>query len=263
MSKQTKSSLLRYVSIGLLLGVSLQACVSVLPPSGPAPSRSKVPPPPATPGQPRPYQVYGAWYHPMTDANGFEQQGIASWYGGEFHGRRTSNGEIYNMYAMTAAHKTLPLGTYVRVFDLSNHRSVDVRINDRGPFVKGRIIDLSYSAAKALGMIGPGTAPVRIVALGAPAAQQANGQPVDFKPLDYYSGNFTFQVGAFAERANAEKLVQKLGRQYKNTHMVTYFDGTRTFYRVRVGRRTKLEEAEQYERMLSQNGYPGAFIVAE
>jgi rare lipoprotein A (peptidoglycan hydrolase) len=97
----------------------------------------------------------------MADARGYEEEGLASWYGEEFHGRKTSSGEIYDMYAMTAAHKTLPLGTYVRVHNLTNDRTVDLLINDRGPFVKGRIIDLSYAAAKALDVVRPGTAPVQ------------------------------------------------------------------------------------------------------
>ena len=221
------------------------------------------PPPPARPGQPRPYRVNGQWYQPLDHARDFVQQGTASWYGLDFHGRRTSSGEAYNMYAMTAAHKTLPLGTYVRVENLRNHRSVDVRINDRGPFVRGRIIDLSYTAAKALDVVGPGTAPVKIVALGAPAQTPTTGQPPHYVPMDYYSGNFTFQVGAFAERANAERLVRKLAQNYKNAHMTTYDDGSRTFYRVRVGRSDNLEEAARYEQILVQNGYPETFIVAE
>jgi rare lipoprotein A len=97
-----------------------------------------------------------------------QTKGIASWYGSDFHGRRTASGEIYNMYDYTAAHKTLPLGTYARVINLKNCKSVIVRINDRGPFVKGRIIDLSYAAAKKIDMIGPGTVPVRIQILSKP-----------------------------------------------------------------------------------------------
>lgn len=255
MPKETPRLRPLFASTGLLLILFMQACTTVHSP----PDRRT----PTAPGQPKPYRVYGSWYHPLTDASGFEEQGTASWYGEKFHGRKTSNGEIYDMYAMTAAHKTLPLGTFVRVFNLSNHRRVDVRINDRGPFVRGRIIDLSYTAAKKLGVVGPGTAPVKIVALGTPTGRQAPGQPADFRPLDYYSGNFTFQVGAFAERTNAERLVHKLGKLHENAHMVTYFDGTRTFYRVRVGRRTNLEAAVRYERMLAESGYPGAFIVAE
>ena len=102
------------------------------------------------------------WYHPVSDARGFKQKGIASWYGKKFHGRKTSSGETYNMYAMTAAHKTLPLGTYVHVKSLDNGNEVMVRINDRGPFVKGRIIDLSAGAARRLGFYKKGTARVLV-----------------------------------------------------------------------------------------------------
>jgi rare lipoprotein A len=220
------------------------------------------PAPPAPAGYPKPYRVMGVWYQPIPHARNFEQQGIASWYGEKFHGRKTSNGEIYDMYAISAAHKTLPLGTYVRVFNLQNGRSLDVRINDRGPFVRGRIIDLSYGAAKQLGVVGPGTAQVRVEALGAPAPGPVAGQQPRYVPIDYYSGNFTFQVGAFTERSNAERLVAQLGQRYQNAHMATYFDGARTFYRVRVGRTDALEAAQQYEERLVRE-YPGAFIVAE
>ena len=127
-----------------------------------------VEPPPTTPGKPKPYKVGSNWYQPLAHAQGFKQRGQASWYGRDFHGKKTSNGEIYNMHAMTAAHKTLPFGTYVTVSNLDNNRNLDVRINDRGPFVRGRIIDLSYAAAKKLGLVGPGTAYVEIVALGTP-----------------------------------------------------------------------------------------------
>lgn len=238
----------------LLFFLLVQACSTLEPPRRP---------PPVEPGQPKPYRVHGSWYQPLSHARGFEQEGIASWYGRKFHGRKTSNGETYDMYAVSAAHKTLPLGTFVRVLNLNNNRTLDVRINDRGPFVRGRIIDLSYAAAKALGVVKAGTAPVRITALGAPAASSGSGEDKTYVPLDYYSGNFTFQVGAFAERANAERLVRRLDRIYKNAHQVAYFDGSRTFYRVRVGRSTDLEEAEQYEQLLRRSGFPETFIVAE
>jgi rare lipoprotein A len=223
-------------------------------------SQSYSPPPPSTPGQPKPYRVNGRWYQPIPHARGFEQEGIASWYGREFHGRKTSNGETYDMYAVTAAHKTLPLGTYVRVRNLRNGKTLDVRINDRGPFARGRIIDLSYAAAKTLGVVGPGTAPVKITALGAPAD---GGTAGGYIPIDYYSGNFTFQVGAFAERANARRLVGELNRRYRNAHMTTYFDGQRTFYRVRVGRSGDLKQAVAYEQALIRDGFAETFIVAE
>jgi rare lipoprotein A len=221
-------------------------------------------PPPQQPaaGYPKPYKVFGKWYQPLPDSKGFRQRGIASWYGKNFHGKKTSNGEIYNMYAMTAAHKTLPLGTYVRVQNLENNRELEVRINDRGPFVRGRIIDLSYTAAKQLGIVGPGTADVEIVALGTPAATDG-GTSRTFVQGDYYSGNFTFQVGAFANRENAERLKRKLDEQYKNAHITSYDRGDKIFYRVRVGAFNTLEDAVRNEAILIQDGYADAFMVAE
>jgi rare lipoprotein A len=249
----------RLLYLALLIGLCLSIAACARPRYSPPPK----PAPKALPGHPRPYRVNGRWYQPIPNARGFEQSGLASWYGKKFHGRKTSNGETYNMYAMTAAHKTLPLGTYVRVHNLTNGKSVDVRVNDRGPFVRGRIIDLSYTAAKRIGIVGPGTARVRVEALGVPARKTVAGAKSHYLPIDYYSGNFTFQVGAFAEKANAQRLVQKLGRLYKNAHMTTYFDGRRTFYRVRVGLAHTLKEAEQYEQVLAESGYPQTFIVAE
>ncbi len=167
------------------------------------------------------------------------------------------------MYGISAAHKTLPMGTFVRVHNLTNGKSVDVRINDRGPFARGRIIDLSYGAAKRIGMVGPGTARVKVVALGAPKPAKAATGKQQYVPIDYYSGKFTFQVGAFAERANAERLVARLDRRYQNAHMQAYFDGQQTFYRVRVGKSSNLEDAVAYEARLIEGGFGQAFIVAE
>ncbi|MGD8292537.1 MAG: septal ring lytic transglycosylase RlpA family protein [Desulfobacterales bacterium] len=220
-------------------------------------------PPPSRPvGHPKPYKVFGKWYQPLPDSEGFRQQGIASWYGKDFHGKKTSNGEIYDMYAMTAAHKTLPLGTYVRVRNLENNRELEVRVNDRGPFVRGRIIDLSYAAANELGLVGPGTAKVEIFALGTPSSTDS-GADRTFVQNDYFSGNFTFQVGAFVNRENAERLKRKLDEQYKNAHITVYDRGDQVFYRVRVGTFRTLEDAVVNETVLIQNGYPHAFLVAE
>ena len=166
------------------------------------------------------------------------------------------------MYAMTAAHKTLPLGTYVRVYNLENNRQLDLRINDRGPFVRGRIIDLSYTAAKELGLVGPGTAKVEIVALGTPATTDG-GTGRTLIQHDYYSGNFTFQVGAFVIRQNAERLKHKLDERYENAHIAIYDRGDKIFYRVRVGTFKTLEDAVLNEAVLIQNGYPDAFLIAE
>jgi rare lipoprotein A len=220
------------------------------------------PQPAATPGKPKPYRVGKTWYYPVSNATNFRQKGNASWYGQKFHGKKTSSGETYNMYAMTAAHKTLPLGTYVRVHNLNNSKSIEVRVNDRGPFVRGRIIDLSYSAAKELDIVGPGTAPVEIVALGKPGSS-GSGNNTTYEPVDFYSGNFTFQVGAFSQKENAERLKRKLEKKYINVHIVPYDDGKRIMHRVRVGRASSLKQAEEYETTLIQQGFEGAFIVAE
>lgn len=223
---------------------------------------TRSPQPEATPGKPKPYRVGNTWYYPVSDAANFRQKGKASWYGKKFHGKTTSSGEKYNMYAMTAAHKTLPLGTYVRVHNRSNNKSIEVRINDRGPFVRGRIIDLSYTAAQKLDIVGPGTAPVEIVALGKPGSA-AGGSQAAYEPVDFYSGNFTFQVGAFSEKENAIRLKSELEQKYMNVHIVPYNDGNRIMYRVRVGRASSLKQAEEYEKILIQHGFDGAFIVAE
>ncbi len=204
----------------------------------------------------KPYRVGKNWYRPLPHAHGFSQRGLASWYGKDFHGRKTSSGEVYNMYALSAAHKTLPLGTWVRVRNLENGRSLDVRINDRGPFVKGRIIDLSYTAASRLGVVGPGTAPVEIVAL----ASAGGSQPA---PTDFSRGDFTFQVGAFKVRENAFRLRDKLAKKYRHAHVKTYDTGVETFYRVRVGRCTSLSQAEKYEQILMADGFSEVFVVAE
>ena len=123
-------------------------------------------------GNPETYVIDGATYRVMDTSAGYREEGIASWYGGYFHGRRTSSGDIYDMYQMTAAHTSLPLPTYVRVTNLANGRSVVLRVNDRGPFVGNRIIDLSFAAATKLGMAEQGTARVEVVALDPPARER-------------------------------------------------------------------------------------------
>jgi rare lipoprotein A len=223
-----------------------------------------VAPPPAPLGHPKPYKIGKTWYKPLPDARGFKQRGKASWYGGKFHGRKTSNGEIYDMYAMTAAHKTLPLGTYIRVCNLENNRKIEVRINDRGPFVRGRILDLSYTAAKELGIVGPGTAEVEIVALGAmDQPKQPGSTGRSYIPANYYQGNFTVQIGAFNELKNAQKLKQKLGQSYKNVYITIGYNGNGALYRVRVGRFSTLEQANTHEESMIQNGFKDALAIAE
>ncbi|MBU4257835.1 MAG: septal ring lytic transglycosylase RlpA family protein, partial [Proteobacteria bacterium] len=164
----------------------------------------------------------------------------------------------------SAAHKTLPIGTYVRVHNFINKKEIVVRINDRGPFVRGRIIDLSYAAAKEIGIVGPGTAKVKIVALGvAGESEPKTDKRLTYVPVNYYAGNFTFQVGAFCDRQNAETFREKLAQKYKNAHITTYDGGDAIYYRVRLGKCSNLEKAKEYEKYLNENGFDDAFIVAE
>ena len=207
----------------------------------------------------KPYKINGKTYHPLAHARGFSQKGVASWYGKKFHGRKTANGEIYNMYAMTAAHKTLPMNTWVQVTNTNNGKQIVARINDRGPFVRGRIIDLSYTGAKKLEMLGTGTAPVKVVALGKSSGEKNR----TYTAVDYWRGNFTVQVGAFTIPANAANYMKKLSSKYENGHITTYRDDRGLFYRVRVGRFTQLEDAEKFSRTLMGSGVKNAFPVAE
>ena len=147
------------------------------------------------------YTQFGKTYCPLISAEGFVETGMASWYGEDFHGKPTALGEPYNMYAMTAAHKTLPLPTRVRVTNLENGRSAELRVNDRGPFVHGRVIDLSYAAARELGVYRRGTARVRVEAL------EAGGSP---EPSPVAGGYAYLQTGAFAYRENASRLFYRI-----------------------------------------------------
>src|SRR5574337_508665 len=135
------------------------------------------------------------------------EEGLASWYGHPYHGRRTSNGEVYNMYQLSAAHREIPLGSWVEVINLSNGRSLTVRINDRGPFVDGRIIDLSYAAASLLGVTGPGVVPVRVRLTQAPQS--------DLNP-----GRYSVQVGSFTAEVNALALKAALEQKTSGVHLV-------------------------------------------
>ncbi len=219
--------------------------------------------PASLPGYPQAYKIDKRWYQPLKHARGFRERGMVSWYGKEFHGRKTASGEAYNMYALTAAHKTLPLGTYVRVYNLDSGKTVDVRINDRGPFVRGRIIDLSYEAAQRIGLVGPGTAPGEIVALGSLKETVVGGKVQHtLVPGNYYVGDFTIQVGAFKYKENAVRFRNKLAETYKNAHIAVYESAKGTFYRVRVARCEELDQARKYEKMLEAAGYTDAIVVA-
>ncbi len=251
MKLEKKLTSKKYFHLWVLVLFLLCSCSTARPPSS-IPTSGRT-------GYPKPYQVFGKWYQPVPDSKGFRERGIASWYGADFHGKKTSNGEIYNMHDMTAAHKTLPLGTRVRVFNLENNKETEVRVNDRGPFVHGRIIDLSYEAARRIGVVGPGTAQVEINAIG----QEITPGTGRVVPVDYYSGNFTFQVGAFIDKNNAERLKAKLDEKYQNAHIIIYDSGDRIYYRVRVGRCQNLNSMAEYEEVLKKDGYTDVFTVAE
>jgi len=212
-------------------------------------------------GWQKPYEVFGKRYQPLLDHEGFVEEGIASWYGRDFHGKKTSNGEIYNMHDMTAAHKTLPLGIFVRVTNQINGRETIVRLNDRGPFVKGRIIDLSYSAAKELDVVGPGTAPVRVEALGY-RQTDADGEVSYQEPRSYDVGSYTVQIGAFTVLENAERLAAQMRDREGHAAIERGYVENRLFYRVRAGKYTSLESAETAARKFALQGFPSSFVVA-
>jgi rare lipoprotein A len=222
-----------------------------------------------TPSQPdlhptqRPYEVNGTRYQPISSAHGFVEEGVASWYGKDFHGRKTSNGETYDMYAMTAAHKTLPMNVYLKVTNLDSGRATVVRVNDRGPFVKSRIIDLSYSAAKELGVVGPGTAPVRIEALGYRDNKPEDAVPRYRQPASYDAGVFMVQVGAFTVQENAYRLAEKLKGQYGRSAVAESWVNGQKFYRVRVGLYASMTLASEALVQIEASGYPNSFIVAQ
>jgi len=211
----------------------------------------------------RAYEVNGQRYQPIPSAHGFTEKGIASWYGKKFHGRKTSNGETYDMYAMTAAHKTLPMNVHLKVTNLENGRSTVVRVNDRGPFVRSRIIDLSYSAASELGVVGPGTAKVSVEALGYQDKGPTGSAP-HYTQLDSYDvGPFMIQIGAFTVKENADRLAEKLKGQYGSSSVVAGWVNGQKFYRVRVGLFNAMAKASQGLLEIEANGYPNSFIVAQ
>ncbi|KTD73188.1 septal ring lytic transglycosylase RlpA family protein [Legionella tucsonensis] len=188
------------------------------------------------------YSVDGRSYKVMKSSTGYKARGIASWYGTKFHKQRTSSGEPYNMYVMSAAHKTLPLPTYVRVKNLNNGKVAVVKVNDRGPFHSNRIIDLSYAAALKLGVFPKGTAPVEIEALMGPAGK-----------THYY-----LQAGAFTTEALATRLKEKL------THITpspVYIEHYKQHYIVRVGPFGSKNMADSLKRKLALNGVKGSFSV--
>lgn len=248
--------------------LTLSACISSPPPRT-APRPAETPPdiaaiPDAVPrseprsagGNPRFYEVFGKRYFVLPTADGYLERGVASWYGPGFHAAKTSNGETYDMYAMTAAHKTLPLPAYVRVTNLRNGRTVVVRVNDRGPFKDGRIIDLSYTAAAKLDMLRDGTALVEVQTLtpggGIPAVAAAT-------PSALY-----VQAGAFGEEANAARLVARLKTEGQPLAFVRRdVVAGRALFRVRIGPIPSVAEFDRAVAHLNQLGIGDARLAAE
>ena len=225
----------------------------------------------------KPYAVFGRQYAPLAEAAGYREQGTASWYGKKFHGKRTSSGEPYDMYAMTAAHKTLPLPSYVRVRNLDNDRSVIVRVNDRGPFLHDRLIDLSYAAAAKLGILGNGTGRVEVeaVAPNEPATQMVKTYPLQLispamaaeeipATTPEPATKLYLQVGAFTQHDNALSLRDRLEREALRpiTIHTTGADAARV-YRVRIGPLASAEEGDRLAKRVAQLGITGARVVVE
>ena len=223
------------------------------------------------------YEVLGKRYTVMNSSKGYQERGVASWYGTKFHGNLTSNRETYNMYAMTAAHKTLPLPTYVRVRNLRNDKSVVVRVNDRGPFVHNRIIDLSYAAALKLDMVRDGTSLVEVTAIN--FDEPAHDRPVRatvtgstpsagaLRPEDTstITSNLVYvQVGAFGERANAERRLGALSLAgIEKAFIHEERTPQRTLYRVRIG---PVDDVIQYDILveeLESIGIADPYLITE
>jgi rare lipoprotein A len=263
-------------TVAALCALLLAACAAAprrpLPAAPPGPAAIPAPPanletlPDAVPrpeprsphGNPPFYEVLGRRYYVLADADGYVERGVASWYGPGFHSGSTSSGEPYDMYGMTAAHKTLPLPTYARVTNLGNGRSVVVRINDRGPFVANRLIDLSYSAAAKLEMIREGTTLVEVRALtpGVPdTLARSSASPA---PALYV------QAGAFADPLNAQRLLARLhGAGIASAFVVSPLEGQSRLYRVRVGPVGSVAQYDQLAARLAALGIRDARLALD
>lgn len=243
-------SYLKIVVVFILISI-LSSCSHVTVKDGPPnyyidvskiPNAKPVPLKKSKYGNPRSYCIAGRRYHPLTSSRNFIEKGIASWYGTRFHGHSTSDGERYNMLEMTAAHKTLPLPTFVEVTNLKNHRKIIVKVTDRGPFKPNRIIDLSYVAAKKLDMLGNGTAPVRIVAIDpltyGKAIRIAKHTSSRRHPLHFASRrqHITYmRVGTFKNKSNAFQLKRRLTAMLEMPVKVTRSRKRDRLYHVQVG----------------------------
>jgi len=249
----------------------------------PAPVPARPPAPDAVPdaqpraeprshnGNPPFYDVLGKRYYVLSSSVGYLERGVASWYGPGFHKVRTSIGEPYDMYAMTAAHTTLPLPTYVRVTNLQNGRSVVVRVNDRGPFVANRIIDLSYTAAAKLDMLRNGTAIVEVRSIepeAIPSAEVARVAAAEAPPAAplraAVSTTFFVQAGAFSDPRNADRLAEKLrGGGYGTIFVRENEIAGRRMFRVRIGPISSVEEFDRIVAALARGGISDAHLALD
>ena len=260
----------------LLIAASLAACAGNGPQRSPpretaaGPGATSAVPPRADRGNPPFYDVLGKRYHVLPTSAGYVARGVASWYGQDFHGLATSSGETYDMHAMTAAHTTLPLPTWVEVTNLVNGKHVVVKVNDRGPFVDNRLIDLSYAAATALDMVGTGTTRVEVRAVAPPsdayrtaAPVLAAAQPPQAQPAASVERMF-LQVGAFAQQENAEKLVARLRASgFQNPTLVTQPNDGRRLHRVWLGPVHDSVEYDALDARLRSIGVSGARLVTD
>ncbi|MFQ6006063.1 MAG: septal ring lytic transglycosylase RlpA family protein, partial [Woeseia sp.] len=249
----------------LALALLLPGCAGNLLKDGPPRTGSVIPP--GLPDDPVPrkeprsphgngpvYRVNGNSYEVMESSYGYRERGVASWYGKKFHGRLTSSQEPYNMHGMTAAHKTLPLPTYVRVRNLRNNKSVIVRVNDRGPFVDNRIIDLSYSAARKLNMIGTGTSLVEVIAISfdrpPPAGVQATTETPESTIPATRESTIYVQVGAFGDAENARRRFALLrSGGIENAFVLEDSSRSLALYRIRIG---PIDDVLQYDSLVAR-----------
>jgi rare lipoprotein A len=224
----------------------------------------KVPKSDQVPPTQKPYRINGRTYYPLPTAQGFEETGIASWYGADFHGRKTSNGETYDMHGLTAAHKTLPMDTWLLVRNQENGREITVRVNDRGPFVKERIIDLTKTGAGNLEFMNQGTARVKITALGEAETYRYGGVATErFKTHpDFQSGEFYIQIGSFTVEDNAQRLKEQMLAGGRKALIRKFDRGDQIFYRVQIRAGHNLPAAREVQRIMEESGFPGAFVVA-
>jgi len=211
----------------------------------------------------RPYVAFDKKYIPMTKIIPFEEEGYASWYGKRYHGKKTSIGEIYDMYQMTGAHKTLPLPSYIKVTNLKNQRSVIIRVNDRGPFVDDRIVDLSYAAAQRLRIIEKGSALVKIEMINPSLAEKNVEQTDKASSVDSSIKYFYIQAGAFSNENNASYLINRLSKiKFRNSLNIKTLSKD-SLYLVTIGPYDTKKIAEQALQDISQKIQLNSFIISK